>query len=92
MGLPGARPASPDAPSRGGAAVIAVVADPGHLNPAITTASNVHAVADSMFNGLVALDRDLLPVPDLAESWTVSDDGSVFTFTLPCRDASSRQS
>ena len=62
--------------------MIAVVADPGHLNPAISTASNVHAVADSMFNGLVALDRDLVPVPDLAQSWTVNDDSTAFAFTL----------
>ena len=75
-------PPSAQTPSRGGTAVIAVVADPGQLNPGITTASNVHAVADSMFNGLVALDRDLVAVPDLAESWTVSDDSTVFTFRL----------
>ena len=70
------------APVRGGVAVIAVVADPGQFNPGITTSSNVHAVADSLFNGLVALDKDLRPVPDLALKWTVSDDSTVFTFTL----------
>jgi hypothetical protein len=42
----------------------------------------VHAVADSLFNGLVALDRNLRPVPDLATAWTISDDSTVFTFTL----------
>jgi len=71
-----------ETPTRGGTAVIAVVADPGHFNPGITTGSNVHAVADSMFNGLVALDRELKPVPDLAASWTISDDSTVFTFSL----------
>src|SRR3954452_23293738 len=71
-----------DAPTRGGTAVIAVVADPGQLNPGITTSSNVHAVADSLFNGLVQLDAELKPVPDLAASWAVSDDSTVFTFTL----------
>jgi len=71
-----------ETPTRGGTAVIAVVADPGHFNPGITTSSNVHAVADSMFNGLVALDRELKPVPDLAASWTISDDSTVFTFSL----------
>jgi len=42
--------------------VVGVNSDPGHFNPAITTGKNVHVVADSMFNGLVALDRKLSPV------------------------------
>jgi len=74
--------AAEETPARGGTAVVAVIADPGHLNPAITTASNVHAVADSLFNGLVELDRQLRPGPDLAESWRVSDDGKTYTFQL----------
>ena len=44
---------------RGGTAVIVVQADPGHLNPAISTGSHVHAVADSLYNALIELDRDL---------------------------------
>jgi len=71
-----------EGPARGGTAVIAVVADPGQFNPGITTSSNVHAVADSLFNGLVALDADLKPVPDLAASWTVDSDSTEFVFTL----------
>lgn len=63
-------------------AVVAIAADPGHFNPGITTGYNVHVVADSMFNGLVALDSMLTPTPDLAESWTVSDDNKVYAFEL----------
>ena len=62
--------------------VVGVNSDPGHFNPAITTGKNVHVVADSMFNGLVALDRKLSPIPDLAESWTVDKDSKVYTFKL----------
>ncbi len=69
-------------PVRGGIAVIAVAADPGHLNPAISTGSHVHAVADSLYNALIELDRDLRPQPDLARSWTVSNDGTIYTFEL----------
>jgi peptide/nickel transport system substrate-binding protein len=69
-------------PVRGGAAVIVVQADPGHLNPAISTGANVHAVADSLYNALVELDRDLKPHPDLAQRWTVSEGGTVYTFEL----------
>ena len=63
-------------------AVIGIDADPGHFNPAVTTGSHVHTVADSMFNGLVALDSALQPVPDLATSWDISDDGKTVTFHL----------
>lgn len=70
------------APVRGGSAVIVVQADPGHLNPAISTGSHVHAVADSVFNALVELDRDMRPQPDLAQRWTVSEGGRVYTFQL----------
>ncbi|MFN3852863.1 MAG: ABC transporter substrate-binding protein [Phreatobacter sp.] len=65
-----------------GTAVIAVGGDPGHLNPAISTAGPLHAVAASLFNGLVALDRDGNPVPDLAESWSFANDGTTVTFRL----------
>lgn len=69
-------------PVRGGTAVIVVQADPGHLNPAISTGSHVHAVADSLYNALIELDRDLRPQPDLAQRWTVSEGGTVYTFQL----------
>ena len=68
--------------SQEGTLVVAVPADPAHFNPAITTGSHVHAVADSFFNGLVGLDESLEPVPDLAASWEVSDDGLTYTFHL----------
>lgn len=76
---------SPDVASAqraGGSAVIAVAGDPGHLNPAISTAGPLHAVAGSLFNGLVALDEDGSPIPDLAEGWEVEPDGLSVTFRL----------
>ncbi|MDZ7729373.1 MAG: peptide ABC transporter substrate-binding protein [Dehalococcoidia bacterium] len=35
-----------------------------------------------VFGGLVTLDLDLEVQPDLAEDWEISDDGTVYTFTL----------
>ena len=67
---------------RGGTAVIGVQADLGHLNPAISTGSHVHAVADSLYNALIELDRDLKPQPEVARRWTVSEHGAVYTFQL----------
>jgi peptide/nickel transport system substrate-binding protein len=66
----------------GGSFVIATSSDPGTLNGAVTTASPAHTVADSIYNGLVQLDAQLNPAPDLAERWTVSPDGRTYTFTL----------
>eukprot|EP01036_Dinobryon_divergens_P000665 gene665-859_t len=63
-------------------AIVAVSGDPGHLNPAISTAGPLHAVADSLFNGLVSLDRDGTVRPDLATGWSVAEDGREVRFTL----------
>ena len=69
-------------PQPGGTFVVSIASDPGHFNPAITTGFTQHVVADSIFNGLVGLDENLAPVPDLADSWVVSDDGTAYTLSL----------
>jgi peptide/nickel transport system substrate-binding protein len=75
-------PSSTNTPKSGGTLVVVMANDPGSLNPAITTAFFTHFVTDQVFNGLVALDDHLNPVPDLAASWTVSGDGKAYTFHL----------
>ena len=77
-----ADPASPARRPSGGTLVVGAPSEPPHLNPAITTGGQVHAVASSMFNGLVGLDQNADPVPELAEKWQVSSDGKTFTFFL----------
>lgn len=79
---PEPEPEAPEGPPRGGTLVIALSDDPGHFNPGITTGFNVHAVTGSMFNGLVELDDNANPHPDLAQSWEVSDDSTTYTFHL----------
>ncbi len=69
-------------PKYGGSLIIAVTNDPSGLNPAITTQGGVTTIGGSIFNGLVALDFDLNPVPDLATKWEISGDGRVYTFHL----------
>lgn len=69
-------------PVRGGTVVAAISSDPGQLNPAITTSGGVHTASELMFNGLVALSPELEPVPELAESWEIEDDGALYRFQL----------
>jgi peptide/nickel transport system substrate-binding protein len=68
-------------PKYGGTLVVAG-ADPGALNPAITSAGTTHPVTGQIFNGLVRLDRNMEPQPDLARSFEESDDGLTYTFKL----------
>ncbi len=69
-------------PAPGGTLVVAISSDPGGLNPAITTSGGTHTASELMFNGLVELDADGQPQPELAESWEITDDGATYTFTL----------
>ncbi len=55
--------------------------EPEDLDPATTTGSANDAVG-WIYAGLVRLDGEMQIAPDLAERWTVSPDGLVYTFTL----------
>ncbi len=74
--------ASAGEPRFGGTLVVGTNADPGALNPGITTSVPTHVVTGPMFNGLVGIDQELQPTPDLATSWEVSPDGLTTTFRL----------
>ncbi|MBK8024720.1 MAG: hypothetical protein IPK19_25675 [Chloroflexi bacterium] len=52
------------------------------LDPAKASDSQGFTVIGLLYGGLVRLDGDLHVVPDIAESWTTSDDGLTYTFTL----------
>ncbi len=70
------------APRRGGAIVVAIGADPPHLNPHFTTLPYVWMAGMGIFNSLIRLDPEMKPHPDLAESWTISPDYKTYTFKL----------
>ena len=74
-----------ETPARGGTLVVAISADPGHLNPAITTSGATHTAAELLYNGLLGRDERGDPVPDLAESWTIEQAGAVYRFRLARR-------
>jgi peptide/nickel transport system substrate-binding protein len=69
-------------PSPGGTLVVAISADPGHLNPAITTSGATHTAAELIYNGLLGRDERGDSVPDLAESWVIEQSGAVYRFRL----------
>jgi peptide/nickel transport system substrate-binding protein len=52
------------------------------LNPVIGTNRYDRIIAQYLFTPLIHLDRNLQPIPGLAESWTISDDGLLYTFEL----------
>ena len=56
--------------------------DPLFLDPAVAQDAGSALYIVEIFSGLVRLDRDLKVQPDLAESWDISPDGKVYTFTL----------
>jgi peptide/nickel transport system substrate-binding protein len=79
----GSEPAAgQDGPVRGGTLVVAIVSDPGHLNPAITTSGATHTASELLYNGLLGRDERGDPVPELAESWQVEQGGAVYRFRL----------
>ncbi|MFA5374570.1 MAG: peptide ABC transporter substrate-binding protein [Dehalococcoidia bacterium] len=55
---------------------------PSTLDPANCADSTVASYMVEIFSGLVTLDSDLEVVPDIAESWNVSQDGMTYTFHL----------
>jgi oligopeptide transport system substrate-binding protein len=57
--------------------------EPPTLDPALATDTTSSSVIEQLFIGLVDLDDETAEVkPELATSWTISPDGTVYTFTL----------
>jgi len=56
--------------------------DPLTFDPACASDVDSANYIVELFGGLVTIDRDLKIVPDIAESWETSPDGTVYTFHL----------
>lgn len=65
-----------------GNAVLAISQQPETLDPYNTNTTLTTAVTKSFYEGLFGFDKDLKVKNVLAESFTVSDDGKVYTFKL----------
>ncbi len=63
--------------------VLGVRLEPPHLDPTAGAAAAIDEVVFiNVFEGLTQVDRNGTIKPVLAESWTISDDGTVYTFKL----------
>ena len=57
-------------------------ADPDSLDPHKARSTEAMVVLRDLFEGLTRLDRNAITIPAAAESWTISEDGLVYTFKL----------
>ncbi len=91
---PGASPVAPTrAPSSGsgapsGSQVLrlpggtGLMGDPPTLDPANSGDAESAVYVSEIFSGLVSFSKDLKIVPEIAQSWDTSSDGTVYTFHL----------
>lgn len=56
--------------------------DPPTFDPALVTDTTSASIIVEIFSGLVTLNKELEIIPDLAESWEISEDGKTYTFKL----------
>ena len=81
--LSGAWPgAAQETPRAGGVLKAAMIGEPPTLDMHMTTATITYQIMWHVYETLYALDRNQEPVPFLAESHTVSDDGRRYTIAL----------
>ncbi|HEY3152905.1 MAG TPA: ABC transporter substrate-binding protein, partial [Candidatus Binatia bacterium] len=69
-------------PRKGGTLILGMAADPSTLNCGIESSQIVAMVTSNIYNGLIHMDEESNPHPDLAQSWEISPDGLVYTFQL----------
>lgn len=72
----------PVAQELGGELIAGVSADPVGFDPHVTSAYSSFEVLENVYDTLVSVGFDLRPIPALAESWEVSDDGLTWTFHI----------
>ena len=72
-----------DAQTPPGVLIVGQIAEPKALDPAAVTAVNDFRILMNVYDGLVRYREGTLEVePALATGWTISEDGTEYTFTL----------
>lgn len=70
------------AQKRGGTMVIAISGEPNAIVGFLHSDTGGFAIASNIFSGLIGFDADWKPVPNLAERWEISADGTTYRFFL----------
>ncbi|MGH6914725.1 MAG: ABC transporter substrate-binding protein, partial [Geminicoccales bacterium] len=70
------------AQEHGGTLIAAFSADPAGFDPVRGPSGMSHVVIEQVYSTLMLLDPDANPIPGLAESHEVSEDGLEYTFKL----------
>ncbi len=80
---PAAQPAASPEPTTGGVYTEALVGAYKRFNPVLDMYNSPDRDVDRLlFSGLIRFDSRGLPQPDLAESWGVNQDGTIYNFLL----------
>lgn len=61
---------------------INITSEPPDMNSVTTTDATAISIMRDVLEGLTSLDQENKPVPGVAESWDISEDGLVYTFHL----------
>ncbi len=72
---------APEGPVKGGSLVMAWSDEPASMDAAIGSSSQEWLILFMLYRGLMIYDGDKT-VPDMAEKYEISPDGTVYTFTL----------
>lgn len=71
-----------EVPRQGGRLVEGIVGTPRFINPLLAISNADKDLAALVYAGLLTRNADGELVPELAESYTISEDGTIYTFTL----------
>ncbi len=71
-----------EVPDYGGTLVEGVVGSPRFINPLLASSDVDRDLSALVYSGLLKVDSEGNLIPDLAESYTISDDSLTYTFTL----------
>jgi ABC-type transport system substrate-binding protein len=74
--------AASDNPKRGGTLNLAISREPVLMHPLIATGSVEQKIRDLMFESLLGVDINGRIQPNLADSWTITENGRLYTFNL----------
>jgi peptide/nickel transport system substrate-binding protein len=69
-------------PRVGGTLKLSISTRPKTLNPLSQINNAGYLLGEMLYAGLTRIEKDMTPVPDIADAWKSNDDASEFVFTL----------